>query len=602
MNKSGSFSNFDPAALRERYLAERDKRLHQGNRQYLGAEGPLAQFAEDPYSGSVPDREAVDREVDVVVVGGGFGGLLTSVRLRDHGVEDIVVIEQGADFGGTWYWNRYPGIRCDIESYVYMPLLEEVGTVPTERYATGDEIFEHCRAIGRHYRLYDDAIFSTKVTKLQWSDPEGRWLVETDRGDRLRARFVAVGQGPLAKVKLPAIPGITEFAGKMFHTARWDYSYTGGNHKGGQDKLADKRVAVIGTAATAIQIIPKLAETTGHLFVFQRTPSAIDERNNAPTDFEWYESQAPGWQKLRRDNFLRIISGAPHNENLVGDRWTDFHTRIRAAMAELPVTFDKADRQTAVQRVDYEKMEDIRARVSAVVKSTEIAERLKPWYNYLCKRPLFSDDFLEVFERPNVTLVDTEGHGIDSITHDGIVAGGKSYPVDCIIFATGFDVGAPPYKIGGYEVIGRDGISLETRWSKKMRTLHGTQTSGFPNLHIVGAVQQGTIAFNFTHTLDIQATHAADQIGRCLADGIRSYEVTEAAEDEWFSLLHAKHIDHDQFDADCTPGFLNNEGDTKGKQTFVGGAYGGGPIEYEALITKWRNNSGDDVKIKYFDR
>ena len=594
----------DPAALRRKYLAERDKRLRKDmQQQYLEASGAFEGFAQDPYVEPGFSREPLQEEVDVVIIGGGFGGLLTAAHLRGQGIKSFRIIEEAGDFGGTWYWNRYPGVRCDIESYVYMPLLEEVGTVPSERYATGAEIFAHCQAIGRHFDLYDRAMFRTRATRLAWDESQARWIVETDRHDVIRARFVTVSQGPLSKVKLPGIPGIERFQGTMFHSSRWNYDYTGGDAGGGvMTKLADQRIAVIGTGATAVQIVPKLADAAQHLFLFQRTPSAIDERNNAPTDLDWFRSQPKGWQRQRMENFLAIISGAPHRENLVADRWTDFWCRFGARMAARHAKGGPFHPGEVMQEVDYEKMEEIRARVAAIVTSPELSEALKPWYNYLCKRPLYSDEFLQALNSPQVTLVDTQGLGVEAITETGLVAGGRDYPVDCIIFATGFDVGAAAFKVGRYELIGRNGRHLADKWAEAVSSVHGTQIAGFPNFHIVGGVAQGTTAFNFTHILDMQAGHAVKLIDRCLQAGIRTLEVTEAAEARWLGQLAAKHVDHQQFYEDCTPGFLNNEGDFRGKPTFVGATYGGGPLEYEKIIAAWRDAGIEaDSVITYLD-
>jgi cyclohexanone monooxygenase len=580
----------DGDALRAKYLAERDKRLRPNPVSlYTDASGTFAHFADDPYVEPGFTRDAIAEEVDVAVIGGGFGGLLTGAKLNDRSISSFRIIEQGGDFGGTWYWNRYPGVRCDIESYCYMPLLEETGTIPSEKYATGAEIFAHCQTIGRHFGLYDKALFQTKVEKLVWDEATLRWIITTNRGDRIAARFVTVSQGPLAKVKLPAIPGIRHFAGKMFHSSRWDYDYTGGDASGGQTGLADKRVGIIGTGATAVQIIPRLAENAQEVLVFQRTPSAIDARNNQPTDPAWFAAQPPGWQRARMKNFLSILSVIPQSENLVGDSWTDFWVRFGGLMAERHRTGDTTPPPVLMQRVDHAKMDEIRARTAALVSDPVKAEALKPWYNYLCKRPLFSDDYLQAFDKPNVTLIDTQGRGVESITPTGMVFDGKEYPVDCIIFATGFDVGAAAHKVGGYDVIGRGGRSIGDKWTGGFRSLHGTQFSGFPNFHIVGGAEQGTTAFNFTHILDMQAEHATEIIAACIDKGHAAIEVTADAEARWHDVIVEKHVDHQQFYEDCTPGFLNNEGDFKDRPTFIGGTYGGSPFEYEQIVMRWRN-------------
>src|SRR5215831_7366634 len=233
---------FDPAALKAKYIAERDKRLRQdGNNQYVEMKGEFAHYLDDPYVAPGLTRAPLTDEVEVVVIGGGFGGLLAGARLREAGVEDIRLIEKGGDFGGTWYWNRYPGAACDIESYIYLPLLEEIGYMPVEKYSRAPEILKHSRAIGERFDLYRNACFQTQVTELRWEDADRRWLVSTNRGDRFRTRFVVMSNGPLNRPKLPGIPGIDSFRGHTFHTSRWDYAYTGGDTNGNLTKLADKR-------------------------------------------------------------------------------------------------------------------------------------------------------------------------------------------------------------------------------------------------------------------------------------------------------------------------------------------------------------------------
>ena len=593
MSDKGKPESYDAEALRRKYEAERAKRTGNGGEaQYVEATGAFADFVDDPYLSERLVREPVTEEVDVAIIGGGFGGLLTAVELRRQGISSFRIIDQAGDFGGTWYWNRYPGVRCDIESYVYMPLLEEVGTIPSERYASGAEIFEHCRAIGRHFGLYDQALLQTKVTQLAWREDRLRWEISTDRGDKVLARFVTASQGPLAKVKLPGIPGIRRFKGKMFHSARWDFDYTGGDARGGLTGLKGKRVALIGTGATAVQIAPKVAAHADELLIFQRTPSALAVRNNSSTDASWFRSQPKGWQRARMENFLANITPGEHPDaDVVADGWTDFFGRVRARLGAAAASGKPFNPQDIMQLVDFEKMEELRARINQVVSDPDLAERVKPWYNYLCKRPLFSDHFLECLNLPNVNLVDTDGRGVTEIDETSVHANGQAFEVDCIIFATGFDVNAASHKVGGYEVIGRAGLTMEEKWAAGIRTVHGTQMNGFPNFHIVGGVLQGTTAFNFTHTLQIQAEHAVAIISECLKRGIHSFEVTRAAEDRWLKHMETPHaINIDKYFGECTPGFLNNEGNVEGKPTFLGGTYGAGPLKYQKLVNAWRSS------------
>ncbi len=569
----------DAEALRRRYAEERAKRLRSdGNAQYQPLSGRFAHFADDPHVAPGFTREAVDERVDVLVIGGGFAGLLTAGRLRARGLNDIRIVEKAGDFGGTWYWNRYPGAACDIESYIYMPLLEELGYVPTEKYARAPEIYAHCRRIGEHYDLYRAALFQTTVADLRWDEDAARWIAATDRGDRIAARFVVAAGGFLSQPKLPGIPGIETFAGHSFHTSRWDYGYTGGDERGGLDKLADKRVGVIGTGATAVQCIPFLAESAAHLYVFQRTPSSVDARDNRATDPAWASSQAPGWQRRRMDNFNNIVSGLPEAEDLVADGWT--------AILGNPGGDGAPPDPARMQLAQFAKMETSRQRIDAIVADPATAAALKPYYNYLCKRPCFNDQYLQCFNRSNVTLVDTGGRGVERITPAGVVVAGKDYPLDCLVYATGFEFLTAYAGQIGFEIRGRDGVTLSERWSEGTRTLHGMQSRGFPNLFILGFAQTGITA-NYTHMADERATHLGYVIARCLEAGIRSVEPTPQAEDGWVAEIIAKRGPRRAFFDSCPPSYYNQEGkDTPA--TALNDSYGGGAIAFFDILGQWR--------------
>ncbi len=454
----------------------------------------------------------------------------SAARLREAGIDDVRIIEKGGDFGGTWYWNRYPGAMCDVESYVYLPLLEEVGYVPTEKYVKAREILAHSRAIGEHYALYDRALFQTEVTETRWDDSAKRWIVSTDRGDALRARFVAMANGPLHRPKLPGIEGINDYRGHTFHTSRWDYHYTGGHPDGDLDGLAGKRVGIIGTGATAVQCVPHLGAGAGELFVFQRTPSSVDVRDNRPTDPEWAASLEPGWQKHRMDNFNALVSGQPQAEDLVDDGWTDIVGKLMQMVRSGEGSVDEGDLADLLEVADLEKMNEVRARVDQVIADSSIAESLKPYYRQFCKRPCFHDEYLDTFNRPTVTLVDTDGRGIDRITERGIVANGVEYELDCIVFATGFEVGTGYSRRAGYEIIGRDGVTLTEHWADGVRTLHGMHSAGFPNNFVLSA-SQGGFTVNYPHLLDELAHHVAHIVGHALANGLDVVEATSDAED-----------------------------------------------------------------------
>ncbi len=579
---------FDPDALREKYRQERDKRLRgDGNDQYHEVVGDFTRFVEDPYT-QPHSRPALTDDVDVVIIGGGFGGLLAGARLRQAGVEDIRIIEKGGDFGGTWYWNRYPGAQCDIEAYIYLPLLEELDYIPTERYARAPEIMEYSRAIGRKFDLYEDALFQTEVTGMHWDEDSLRWIISTDRGDRIRARFVAMSNGPLNRPKLPAIEGIETFKGHTFHTSRWDFEYTGGDANGNLASLRDKRVGIIGTGATAVQCVPFLGEAAQQLYVFQRTPSSVDVRGNRATDPEWAASLAPGWQKHRMNNFNVLVSGGHEEEDLVADGWTDIFRNLRNVRPLLgegkrpPEEF-----AAAMELADFQKMEQVRSRVDSLVSDPATAEALKPYYRQFCKRPTFNDEYLQTFNRPNVTLVDTKGRGIDRVTEHSVIFEDTEYELDCLIFATGFEVGTGYTRRAGYDVIGRDGLSLSEKWADELSTFHGFYSRGFPNCFFMG-LTQGALTANFTHMLGEQSNHIAYIVQHAMQTEARTVEPSQRAETEWVDTIHRMALNNQQFQADCTPGYYNNEGKPGSGKGFTAGQYGGGPVEFFKILSDWR--------------
>jgi cyclohexanone monooxygenase len=580
---------FDPDALREKYRAERDKRLRQdGNEQYREIAGDFAHYLEDPYVEPGFTRAPLTDEVDVVVIGGGFGGLLAGARLREAGVKDIRIIEKGGDFGGTWYWNRYPGAACDVESYVYLPLLEEIGFMPAEKYTRAPEILAHSAAIGRHFNLYDKACFQTEVTGLHWLEDEARWLINTNRDDAMKARFVIMANGPLHRPKLPGIPGVETFKGHSFHTSRWDYDYTGGDSFGNLTGLKDKRVGIIGTGATAVQCVPHLAASAKQLYVFQRTPSSIDVRANRPTDPDWAASLTPGWQQRRMDNFNILVSGGFQEEDLVNDGWTDIIRNLlllsrqpQAAEGDTP-----RDPAAILELADFQKMEQIRKRVESMVADPATAEALKPYYRQFCKRPCFHDEYLDAFNRPSVTLVDTAGKGVEKITEHAVWANGQEYEIDCLIYATGFEVGTDYTRRSGYELHGKGGLTLTDHWADGVKTLHGFHTRGFPNCFIVSHSQSG-FTVNFPHMLNEQAKHMAYIVGHALETQVRTLEVSEEAQAGWVKTIHDLAIQREKFAAECTPGYYNNEGKPN-PVAVQNGAYGAGPIAFVKLLEDWR--------------
>ena len=539
---------------REKYRIEREKRLRaDGIRQYKELKGDYEEFDRDPYVEPGFTRDAVIEDVDVVIVGGGFGGMIEAANLTKAGVTNFRIVEKAGDFGGTWYWNRYPNAACDVESYVYLPLLEDTGYMPTEKYAKAPEIFAYCQLLGRTFDLYRGALFQTEVEDMRWDESRKRWNVMTSRHDVLSAKFIVIAGGVLHKAKLPGIPGIETYAGRAFHTSRWDYSYTGGSSQSLMEKLADKRVGIIGTGATAVQVVPKLAEAAKDLFVFQRTAACVGVRNNKPTDPEWFKSLKPGWQAERTRNFTQAVTGAQPAVDMIDDEWTKMNW---VDTRKLPENDEEA---LELERIDFENMERVRQRIADVIKDPATAELMMPWYSQSCKRPCFHDEYLPAFNRPNVHLVDTDGKGVNEINESGVIVNGVEYPVDLLIFASGFEVTTGYTHRLGFDPKGRDGVSLSEAWAEGPATLHGVLSNGFPNMFMISTVQ-GAQATNFVHSITEAAQHVAFLIEQCVKGDIATIEPETAAQENWFETLFAQLWGIARYNATCTPGYLNSEG------------------------------------------
>ncbi len=571
--------------VRARYRSEREKRIRpDGNAQFQSFTGDFADFDTDPWVEPGFTRDPIVDNTTAVIVGGGFAGMLTAIQLTRHGIRDFVIVEKAGDFGGTWYWNRYPGCMCDVESYTYLPLLEETGYMPTEKYASAAEIFGYCQLLGEHFDLYPHALFQTEIESAAWDDNEGRWQIVTSRGDRLSSRFFVTAGGILHKAKLPGIPGIQNFEGHMFHTARWDYSITGGSPTDPMDKLDALRVGIIGTGATAVQLVPQLARAAKEVYVFQRTPSAVGVRNNGPTDEGWFRNLEPGWQEERLQNFTKAVTGQHPEPNLVDDGWTEFmwhDTQQQPA--------DEAE-MLDLERLDLQTMEALRARVDREVHDPETAETLKPWYGKHCKRLCFHDDYLPAFNEAHVHLVDTDGRGVDRVTATGVVFDGVEYPLDLLIFASGFEVTTALEHRLGFDPIGRDGVTLGERWADGAHTLHGVLSATFPNLLIIGTIQAG-FGVNFVHFLSESARHVAWIVATAEEEGIRSIEATVEAEEEWLFVLYGVAMGLRAYSSTCTPGYYNSEG-TPGPGGARNLVYPGSLMHYVGYLERWRS-AGD---------
>ena len=539
--------------IKEKFAEQRDVRLSYrppGTQQYTSDfSGDLEKYAVDPYADEVEDRDPITDTVEVLFIGGGFSALLTSARLREKGIESIRIVERGADVGGTWYWNRYPGVACDVVGYDYLPLLDEMDYVPVNHYSRGPEILSHCQAIAKKYDLYDLAVFNTTVTSTVWNEEEELWHLETDRGDLMKAQFVICANGTLSKPKLSTIQGMTDFKGHSFHTSRWDYDYTGQD----LENLKDKRVGIIGTGASAVQAVPELGKTAKELFVFQRTPSSIDIRDDWPTDPNWARKLKPGWQSKRRERVLAMSEPTPEQ---------------KAKMAAL--SREEKIKQQENANIDY--MMRIHRRIEKEVEDPATAEALKPWYMFMCKRPCFHNEYLPTFNQPNVHLIDTHGEGITQITEKGPTFEGVEYELDLLIYATGFEV----QQTGIYNnIVGKGGVNLSDKYDEGIRTLLGMHTAGYPNLFIMGGYQ-ASFQFNLTDMLQTQGDHIAACIDYVRQKGYHTMDPTDEAE-EWWVQEVIKHRGKTSRNQDCTPGYYNFEGEENRRQD---GNYNGGFKQY----------------------
>lgn len=594
---------YDPEAVRAKYLAERDKRLVPGRTDIrdLRNDDRFARYREDPFT-PVAERDPVTDDVDVVIVGGGIAGVLAGAELRKAGVERIRIVDHAGGIGGTWYWNRYPGIMCDVESYIYLPMLEELGYVPRNRYAFGEEILAHIERIAERFDLKSDALFHTGVTRAEWDDDSARWHVKTDRGDDIRSRWYVLAVGILNLLKLPAIPGMEDFAGCSFHSSRWDYRYTGGGPHEPLDRLGDKVVALVGTGASGIQCLPPLARSAKHVYVFQRTPSAVGVRDNRPTDPGFARSLEPGWQKARMDNFQAIILGRPVEVDQVDDGWTHHFAAVHNPPRTREMT--PADYVRSSEEIDFAIMELHRRRVEELVADPATAEILKPFYRYLCKRPCFHDEYLQAFNNPNVTLVDCPA-GVERVTEHGLVVGGKEYEVDCIIYSTGFEPELTPlYRRAGHEIVGRGGVTLAEKWADGAASLFGMMSRGFPNMFVMPAPgQQAVVTVNYTQLAVLGSEFVGRAVELLEKHAVEVFDVSAEAEEAWTQKIIDSWVDSSPIMSACTPSRLNNEGHPEAMNP-RNGNYGRGMgdwFAYRELLMRWLEEErfeGLDLKVR----
>jgi len=534
------------------------KEARRGAADYMALEGEFAKYLEDVYSADPVERESLQDECDILVVGAGFAGLLLWYKLQSAGFNNVRFCEKGGDVGGTWYWNRYPGIACDVEAYSYLPLLEEMGYIPSMKFASGFEIMEYCQSMAEKFNFYDRCLFHTTVEATEWDESCDRWIVKTDRGDEMRSKFVILANGILTTPKLARIKGMESFQGEAFHTSRWNYDVD----------LKDKRVGIIGTGATAVQVIPEIAKTVGELFVFQRTPSSIDVRDQRETTEEEMEQwqHEPGWARARRARFARISAGRTAmkaNDDYLSGKVADFKERKEH-------TTELTQEEMVQKQLDtnFRIMEQIRARVDAIVEDPETAAALKPYYPYGCKRPTFHDEFLPTFNLPHVHLVDTAPRGVQEINERGVVHDDTEYPVDVLIYATGFQWMAT----STFNMIkGREGRTLRDKWQQDgTQTFLGLQSHGFPNLFIVSGPQGGGGSFNFTNAIEEHADYILWMLETMKSRGANTVDVSIDSETEYAE--HCRNADIATAPLRDCLSYYNGDGDAEpGSLAYYGG-------------------------------
>jgi cyclohexanone monooxygenase len=546
-----------------KYREFKEKRL--GAADYMSMEGEFSRYLEDVYSAPPVDREALTDECKILVVGAGFAGLLLWYKLQKEGFTDVRFCERGGDVGGTWYWNRYPGIACDVEAYSYLPLLEEMEYFPTMKFASGFEILEYCQKIAEKYGFYDRCLFHTTVGDTTWDEASGRWTVTTDRGDKMRARYVILANGILTTPRLARIDGMETYQGESFHTSRWDYNAD----------LKDKRVGIIGSGATAVQVVPEIAKTVKELYVFQRTPSSIDVRDQRETTPEEIEawSKEPNWSIKRRERLATISSGRTAlkgNDDFLSGKVTDFKERKKHNTVLSPKELMEKQLNT-----NFRIMEQIRARVDATVQDPKTAAALRPYYPYGCKRPAFHDEFLPTFNLPHVTLVDTAPLGVGEINTKGVVHDGVEYPVDVLIYATGFQwMATATFEM----IVGRDGRTLRQKWQEEgTKTFLGLHSHGFPNLMIMSGPQGGGGQFNFTRGIESHTDYVVWMMKTMRTRGGGIFDIHEEPEVEF--AAHCRQVDiSTQPFRDCIS-YYNGEGKAEPGSL----AYYGGPVKWHEL-------------------
>jgi len=469
-------------------------------------------------------------DFDAIVIGAGFAGLYALHKLRDQLGLSVRVYEAASDVGGTWYWNRYPGARCDIESVHYSYSFSEELQQDwewSERFAGQPEILRYLNHVADRFDLRKDILFDTRVNSMVWDDDASLWRVGTELGDTVTARYVISGAGNLSVPKTPEFDGVESFRGQVYLTGNWldeNIDFTG------------QRVAIIGTGSSGIQAISEIAKTAGHLTVFQRTPNYASPIVNGPADPDVVRAVKANYAQVRdasRNHFLGVpytqvqpsalAVSAAERRRTFDERWNAGGFRLFIDSYQ-DILFDKKANDTIA---DY-----IRERIHERVNDPAVADLLAPkGYPYGTKRPPLETNYYEVFNQDNVTLVDITSAPIESITQTGIRTANTEYEFDVIVLATGFDaMTGPLMKLG---IVGRDGLKLSDKWAHGPRTYLGLTVSGFPNLFLITGPQSPSVLYNMPLAIEDHVDFAAEAITYLRDRGLDVIEATLESEDKW---------------------------------------------------------------------
>ncbi len=474
-----------------------------------------------------------ETRIDAVIVGAGVAGMYMLHRMRGLGIR-AVVLEQGADVGGTWYWNRYPGARCDVESMQYsfsfLPELQQEWRW-SERFASQPEILRYAGHVADRLNLRQDIRFGTRVTRAAYDEAAGLWAVETDGGDRYLARYCVMATGCLSTARLPEIEGLRSFAGATYHTGHWPH--------GGVD-FSGKRVAVIGTGSSAIQAIPVIARQAAHVTVFQRTPNFSIPSRNAPMDDDyesWWKSDYEAHRakaRMMRTGILYGLNDKSALEVSPEEREAEYEARwARGGTAFMGAFSDLITNREANETAS----EFVRRKIRDIVKDPKVAELLAPkGYPIGTKRICVDTEYFETFNRPNVTLVDVRTAPIEAITPRGVRAGAAEYDCDALVFATGFD--AMTGALTRIDIRGRDELSLAEKWADGPRTYLGLMTAGFPNLFMITGPGSPSVLSNMIVSIEQHVDWLSDCLAHLRSRGLTTIEATPEAEEAWVAHVN----------------------------------------------------------------